>query len=79
MAAVVVNSQIPTVFGNKRAILANVNVATSGDTWATGLTTITNVFTEPSSAIVHGATHSGGTVTFLNAADTSVDVIVLGI
>lgn len=79
MAAVTVNSQQRTVWGNKRVVLANVNVATSGDTWVTGLTTITTVLTEPSSAIVHGATHSGGTVTFLNAADTSVDVAVIGI
>lgn len=79
MAAVVVNSQIRTVFGNKRAILASVNVATSGDTWATGLTTISTIMTEPSSAIAHGATFSGGTVTFLNAADTAVNVLVIGI
>lgn len=79
MAAVTVNSQTRTVFGNKRAILANVNVATSGDTWVTGLTTITTLLTEPSSAITHGATHSGGTVTFLNAADASVDVLAIGI
>lgn len=79
MAAVVVNSMRNTVFGNKRAILANVNVATSGDTWVTPLTSIQMCLTEPSSAITHGATHSGGTVTFLNAADTSVDVLVIGI
>ena len=79
MAAVTVNSQIRTVFGNKRAILASVNVATSGDTWVTGLTTISTCMTEPSSAITHGATVSGGTVTFLNAADTAVGVLVIGI
>jgi len=79
MAAVTVNSQTRTVMGNKRVVVASVQVASSGDTWATGLTTIHSVTTNPSSAITHGSTVSGGTITFLNAVDTAVLVHAVGI
>lgn len=79
MAAVTVNSSVRSVFGNKRAVLASVQVATTGDTWATGLSTIDVVLADPSSAIASGITKSGGTVTFLQAADTAVQVMAIGI
>lgn len=79
MAAVTVNAQTRTVMGNRRVIVASVQVAASGDTWETGLTAIDTVMTNPSTAITHGSTVSDGEITFLNAADTAVLVTVIGI
>lgn len=79
MAAVTVNSQVRTVFGNKRAVMASVQVATTGDTWNTGLSSINHAEATPSTAIVSGLTISGGTITFAQAADTAVQVLAIGI
>ena len=78
MAAVTVNTVENTVLGNKRAVMANVTVATTGDTWVSGLSSISSVQTTPATAIAAGATKSGGTVTFVQAAD-AVEVIAIGI
>ncbi len=79
MADVTVNTRTNTVFGNRRVVVASVDIAASGDTWVTGLTAIDTVMTNPSTAITHGSTVSGGTITFLNAADSAVLVTVIGI
>lgn len=79
MAAVTVNSSETTVFGNKRAVMASVQVATTGDTWNTGLSSISHAEATPSSAIGSGLTISGGTITFAQAADAAIQVMAIGI
>ncbi len=78
MAAITVNSRRDVVFGNRRAILADIDTAASGDTWVTGLSQIDFVGFTPETAITHGATFSGGTVTFLSAAVTNASAFVVG-
>ncbi len=78
MAAVTVTNRVDTVFGDRRVIMANIQVATTGDTWVTGLTNIDTVQATPSTAISSGVTFSGGTVTFAQAADALIKVLVIG-
>ncbi len=78
MAAATINTRVDTVMGNKRVILADIDTAASGDTWVTGLSSIDFAGFTPNTAITHGATVSGGTVTFLSAAVTSALVMVVG-
>ncbi len=78
MAAATINTRRDSVFGDRRIILANIDTAASGDTWVTGLSQIDFVGFTPETAITHGATVSGGTVTFLSAAVTGAMVQVVG-
>ena len=78
MADATINSRRDSVFGDRRAIFADIDTAASGDTWVTGLKSIDFVGLTPPTAIAHGATVSGGTVTFLSAALTSALVMVVG-
>jgi hypothetical protein len=75
MAAVTQNSIEHVVQGNKRVILANVDIAADEDTFVTGLRVI-NHFTATSvtnNAI--GGTSSAGTITFQTAgAEAGVTV-----
>lgn len=64
MAAVTVNSREDSVFGNKRAVLANVSAAATGDTWVTGLNIIQGLAAIPPSSTAVTPSVSGGTVTF---------------
>lgn len=79
MAAVTVTNFVDTVFGDRRIATANINVATSGDTWVVpNMNTINAVSAERSSAANIGVTFTGNTITFLSAADTAISVIVIG-
>lgn len=79
MAAVTVTSRNDSVFGDRRAINAIINIATTGDTWVTGLVKIFSVQFDGGSAAPTGATFSGGTVTFTSAANTAANVMVVGL
>ena len=80
MAAVTVDSRRDFVINDRRAIQAQVDIATTGDTWATGLTNIDACYITPAvSGITTGATYSGGTITFaISGALTNVKVLVMG-
>lgn len=78
MAAVTVNSRENTVLGNKRVVMASVQVANTGDTFVTGLSSISAANATPSTAAASGLTISGGTITFAQAADTAVQVVAFG-
>lgn len=65
MAAVTVNSSSLSVFGDRSVVVADVSIANNGDTWVSGLSTITAVVSSGGSAAVTRVTKSGGTVTFV--------------
>lgn len=80
MAAVTVNRVRRNVMGNRRVLTANIDIATSGDTWETGLKIIESVNFLPDAAAAVGATVSGGTITFLTgAAEEDAHVTVTGL
>jgi hypothetical protein len=81
MAAVTVNSRKDSVFGDRRAIMANVSVATTGDTWVTGLKNLDTSLADAGGTVVVNTTAAGGTVAFNYAgggAQANVDVFVVG-
>ncbi len=78
MADATIANRRDSVFGDRRVILADITTAASGDTWVTGLSRIDFVGFTPPTAITHGATFSGGTVTFLSAAVTNASALVVG-
>ena len=79
MAAVTVDSQHRTIFGNRRAILAQIDIAADADTWATGLTSIAYFHAVSSTNNAIGGTVSGGTITFQTAGEElNTLVMVIG-
>lgn len=80
MAAVTVDARQDAVFGNLRSIVAQVDIASDGDTWNTGLKVIKSLsaISETNNAI--GATFSGGIVAFQTAgAEANVKVQAIGL
>jgi len=78
MAAVTVDSRLDPVFGNLRAIVAQVDIATSGDTWVTGLATI--YYAGSNDVAITLLAVSGGTVTFTTTgAVANAKVFVIGL
>lgn len=79
MAAVTVDSEKNAVFGNYRAIMAQVDIANDADTWDTNLSQIYFVGATSATNAAIGATLSGGTITFqTGGAESNVQVLVLG-
>lgn len=79
MAAVNVDSQVNSVWGDMAVLVAQVDIAADADTWATGLGTILFVSTTSQTNNAIGATLSGGTVTFQTAgAEANAKVLVVG-
>ena len=77
MAAVTINRRRDVVFGNRRAILADVTVVTTGDTWVTKLKRVETIAVSNPAGITN-TSQSAGTVTFTGTG-TNVLVLVLGI
>lgn len=78
MAAVTVDSAIHNVAGSMREIVAQIDIANSGDTWATGLRTIKMLTHEPDANMTSVA-YSGGTITFTTGgAITNMQIKVTG-
>jgi hypothetical protein len=81
MAAVNVDRRRSFISGSMREVVAQVDIATDGDTFVTGLKRIESVSATPSqsSATQVGTTISGGTVTFkVGGAENNVLVRVVG-
>ncbi len=80
MPAVTVNSVEQWSNGNKVQIVANIDIATNGDTWDTTLNTIYHFGATPTTAVAVGGTKSNGTITFAlpGGALTGVLVSVIG-
>jgi hypothetical protein len=78
MADATIANRRDSVFGDRRVILADITTAQTGDEWVTGLSIIDFVGFTPNTAITHGATFSGGTVTFHSAAVTNASAFVVG-
>lgn len=80
MADVTVNSRDDAVFGNRRHISADLDIADT-NTWVTGLSKIFSFqATAPDAADGVGGTVSGGTITFqTSGALSGVQVDVVGI
>jgi hypothetical protein len=81
MAAVTVDRRRGFISGNMREVVAQIDIATDGDTFVTGLRRIEAVSAIPSqsSASQVGCTVSGGTVTFkVGGAENNVLVRVVG-
>lgn len=60
--ALTINRQRPSVFGNKRVILADISFA-DGDTWNTKFHQIDAFSLDSPSTTAVGATYSGGIIT----------------
>lgn len=82
MAAIAVTNQVPSIFGNRRAIFANVTSIDNNDTWATGLQAIDFVGVGPTAAGAGtqiGYTVSGGTITFkVESGSLAAQLMVIG-
>lgn len=79
MAAVTVDSQRLSVFGDLVALTGQVDIAADADTWATNLGTILFVAATSETNNAIGATVSGGTITFqTGGAEANAKVFVLG-
>jgi hypothetical protein len=81
MAAVTVNSRKDSVFGDRRAIMANISAAATGDTWVTGLKNIDSALADGGGTVAVNTTIAGGTVTLNYAgggAAANVDMFVVG-
>jgi len=79
MAAVTVDSRNDAVFGNYRAIMAQIDIAADTDTWVTGLSTVLFVSATSTTNAAIGATISGGTVTLqTGGAEANVKILALG-
>jgi hypothetical protein len=79
MAAVTINRRRSFVFGNKRAILADVSVAGNGDTLDTKLHIIDAASVDSSSTAAVGVTLSGGVMTFVTVgAVTHAQIMAYG-
>jgi hypothetical protein len=79
MAAVTVVRRRSVVIGNRRMIVATLNIANT-NTWATGLKII-EAWDAPSvlGAVAIGGTVSGGTITFATTgAENGANVVVIG-
>ncbi len=79
MAAVTVDSRKDAVFGNYRAVMAQVDIAADADTWDTNLAEIVYVGATSQTNNAIGATVSGGVVTFqTGGAELNVKAFVIG-
>lgn len=79
MAAVTVNSRSTVVTGNKRLVLANVDIAADEDTFVTGLTSIDHFTATSVTNNAIGGTSSGGTITFqTGGAEAGITVEAIG-
>lgn len=77
MAAVTVDRIRRNVLGNRRVITAQIDVATTGDTWATGLRRIESIHV--SDIKVTSIAVSGGTATLtISGAVTDALATVIG-
>ena len=81
MAAATQNSRQDSVFGNKRVVTAQLDLAATGDTYDTELSQIDAFFVTPATGIGMGGTKSGGVVTIEYAgggAAANVQLIAIG-
>lgn len=80
MPAVSVDKSSMNVFGDRRFVTAQVDIAANGDTYATGLSTIDSAIATSSTTGAVGLTTSGGTVTFVTGgAIVNVQLMVSGL
>lgn len=78
--AVTVDSSHRTVFGNRRALLAQVDIGADADTYVTGFTSIDFWVARAADETAIGGTTSGGTITFqTGGAASNVGLLVIGI
>jgi hypothetical protein len=81
MAAITFDSRKDSVFGDVRAIIGQVDIATSGDTFATGMNVVLGFWVTPaaSSGSQIGGTISGGTITFVTGgAELNAQLLIVG-
>lgn len=78
MAEVTVNTTYQHVFGDRRVVTADISLATTGDTFTTGLTSIEAFSLTGGSAAVTNATKSGGVITITSAANNNIQCIAIG-
>lgn len=80
MAAITVEAPLEyPVFGNMRAIVAQIDIATTGDTYATPFTVI-HFVTTSNPGLVTNVAVSGGTLTFtIGGAVTNAKLLVIGV
>jgi len=77
MAAVTVDSRVDAVFGNYRVVVAQVDIAASGDTWDTNVPNV--LFVTTNDVAVTKSAPSGDTITFTTTgAVTNAKVLVIG-
>jgi len=82
MAAVTVDRRRGFISGNMREVVAQIDIATDGDTFDTRLKKIESVSATPSQSSTSqvGCTISGGTITFkVGGAENNVLVRVVGV
>lgn len=79
MAAVTVVSRDDSVMGNRRVIDAVVNLATTGDTFATGFAKVFSAVATGGSADVTGVTVTGGSIAIASAANNGIQLHVVGL
>lgn len=78
MAAVTVDSRVDSVFGNYRAIMAQVDIANTGDTYTTGLSTVLFAASNVPASVT-AITASGGVLTFTTGgAVNNAQIFVVG-
>ncbi len=77
-AATLVGKRRVTIWGDKRVVMAQVTMATSGDTYVTGLKAVQQLSCEPTTAVASGTTFSGGTVTFIGTGPITFNLIAVG-
>lgn len=78
--AITVNSTVRSVFGNRRVLMANLDIGADADTYDTGLTSIDywSLMADDETAV--GGTASDGTLTFqTGGAVTDCKLIAIGI
>lgn len=78
-AATLVGKRRESVVGDRRMVTAQVTLANNGDTYNTGLKTITGLSIDPTTNASVGATFAGGVLTFAYGGGAlTVNVIAYG-
>jgi hypothetical protein len=80
MAAVTVDTRTDHVFGDRRAIVGQIDIANDADTLVTGFSQVDFVAATSETNAAIGATISGGTVTFqTGGAEANVRILIIGL
>ena len=80
MAAVTVDTRTDHVFGDRRIITAQIDIAADGDTWETGWSQVDFVTATSTTNAAIGATIAGGIVTFqTGGAELNTKVFAVGL